>query len=87
MSQDAAGQQTLVGSHTNLAHLAEKHPDLAYEEYKRRESCVPDNVHTPLRATQQAKLAKAGHKLKQTLRLELQWLQCECRASFLSSGG
>ncbi|KAL0033548.1 hypothetical protein WJX79_003063 [Trebouxia sp. C0005] len=47
-----------VGPLTNLAHLAEFHPDLAFQEYMRRQNSAPDNTHTPLKANRQAKLAK-----------------------------
>lgn len=42
------------GPLTNLAHLAEFHPDLAFQEYMRRQNSAPDNIHTPLKANRQA---------------------------------
>ena len=50
--------QGSVGPDTNLAHLAEFHPDLAFQEYMHRQNSAPDNIHTPLKANRQAKLAK-----------------------------
>lgn len=49
--------QVSVGPDTDLAYLAESHPDLAFEEFNRRQGSATENPHTPLRTTQHAKPA------------------------------
>ena len=70
--------QGSAGPLTNLAHLAEFHPDLAFQEYKRRQNSAPDNIHTPLKANRQAKLAEpqSSHAVRHPNHQVLQCVSC-----------
>lgn len=57
VATEALEDQTSLGPGTNLAYLAESDPQLAFDEYNRRQSSVPENPHTPLRTIQQAQPA------------------------------
>lgn len=57
ISRSCLQPQTSLGPGTNLAYLAESDPQLAFDEYNRRQSSAPENPHTPLRTIQQAQPA------------------------------
>ena len=57
ISRSGLQPQTSLGPGTNLAYLAESDPQLAFDEYNRRQSSAPENPHTPLRTIQQAQPA------------------------------
>ncbi len=57
ISRPRVQPQTSLGPGTNLAYLAESDPQLAFDEYNRRQSSAPENPHTPSRTIRQARLA------------------------------
>lgn len=77
--------QGSMGPLTNLAHLAEFHPDLAFQEYMRRQNSAPDNIHTPLKANRQAKPAETqnSHGVRHPNHQFLQWVYCFVLSCFV----
>lgn len=83
--QDLLQLQGSVGPLTNLASLAELHPDLAFQEYMRRQNSAFDNIHTPLKAKQQAKRAEteSSHGVRHPNHHVLQCVSCFVVACFV----